>query len=84
MPELAPVIKTLFKIWKMGLAPREALRVAPELIPILTIPPMQECPVQHSRYCASRVKACQALRSQSCLNVAANFGCSCDPGCAGY
>jgi len=46
MPELAPVIKTLFTIWKMGLAPREALRVASALIPILTIPPMQECPVQ--------------------------------------
>ena len=46
MPELAPVIKTLFTIWKIGLAPREALRVAPALIPILTIAPMQECPVQ--------------------------------------
>jgi hypothetical protein len=56
MPELAPVIKTLFTIWKMGLALREALRVASALIPILTIPPMQECPVQQSHSCASRVK----------------------------
>ena len=70
MPELAPVIKTLFTIWKMGLAPREALRVAPALIPILTIPPMQECPVQHSRYCASRVKGLPGFKisilSQCC------------------
>ncbi len=83
MPELAPVIKTLFTIWKVGVGTREALRVAPALIPILTIPPMQECPVQHSRYCASHVKACQALRCRSCLNVAADFGCFCDSGCAG-
>jgi hypothetical protein len=55
MPELAPVIKTLFTIWKVALAPREALRVAPALIPILTIVPMQECPVQQSHHCASRV-----------------------------
>jgi hypothetical protein len=32
------------------------LRVAPALIPILTIAPMQECPVQQPLYCASRVK----------------------------
>jgi hypothetical protein len=46
MPELAPVIKILFTIWKVVFAPREELRVAPALIPILTIAPMQECPVQ--------------------------------------
>jgi hypothetical protein len=40
----------------MALAPGKALRVAPALIPILTIAPMQECPVQQALYCASRVK----------------------------
>jgi len=69
MPELAPVIKTLFTIWKMGFTPGEIERVGPALVSILTIPPMQECPVQQSSYCASRVKACQvkmSILSQCC------------------
>ena len=70
MPELAPVIKTLFTIWKVSSAPREALRVAPALIPILTIGPMQECPVQQSHHCESRVKGLLGLKmlilSQCC------------------
>jgi hypothetical protein len=70
MPELAPVIKTLFTIWKMVFAPREALRVAPALIPILNIAPMQECPVQQPPYCASRVEGSpgfkMSLLSQCC------------------
>ena len=78
------MIKTLFTIWKVAFAPREALRVAPALIPILTIAPMQECPVQQSHHCASRVNGLLGLKMLSCLNVAADFGCSCDLGCAGY
>jgi hypothetical protein len=31
--------------------------LSPALIPILTIALMQECPVQQSHYCASRVKS---------------------------
>jgi hypothetical protein len=46
MPELAPVIKTLFTIWRMVSLRGKALRVAPALIPILTIAPMQECALQ--------------------------------------
>jgi len=46
------------------------LRVAPALIPILTIAAMQECPVQQSRYCASRVGGLQGFKpwtlSQCC------------------
>jgi hypothetical protein len=38
-------------------APREALRVATALIPILTIGSMQECPAQQYKYRASHFEA---------------------------
>jgi hypothetical protein len=56
MPELAPVRKTFFTMLKM-VAWRDALRVATELIPILTIVSMQESPSRKYRYRGAHAKA---------------------------
>ena len=45
--------ENFFQDVEKGFAPRNALRVAATLIPILIMGSMQECPAQQCRYCAS-------------------------------